>query len=59
MYIFDIFSRPFVFKVSREDEKRRTNLGGFITLAVLGLSLAYLVHVSIVFFQRLTPPNIH
>jgi hypothetical protein len=50
MHIFDIFSRPFIFKVSREAEKRKTNLGGFVTLTVFALSLAYLVHVSIVFF---------
>jgi hypothetical protein len=43
MYVFDIFSKPFVFKVSREDERRRTNLGGTITLLILAASFLYLI----------------
>lgn len=52
MYLFDIFSKPFIFKVARGEEKRRTNFGGFLTLGILGLSIFYFVSILIIFFEK-------
>jgi hypothetical protein len=56
---FDIFSKPFLFKVSKNNDKKKTHLGGLVTLIVLGLALAYFVDICIIFFKRSTPPIIH
>jgi hypothetical protein len=58
MYIFDIFSKPFMFKVPRNEETKRTNFGGFVTLIIILLSLAYFISILITFFMRENPPNI-
>jgi hypothetical protein len=58
MYVFDIFSKPFMFKVSRNEETKRTNFGGFVTLLIILLSLAYFISILITFFMRENPPNI-
>ena len=55
---FDIFSSPFLLQVRRDDVKKRTHLGGLITLSVFGISVAYFVVILMNFFQRVTPPSI-
>jgi hypothetical protein len=47
-----------MFKVARGEEKKRTNLGGLITLIVLLASFAYFASILITFFTRETPPTI-
>jgi hypothetical protein len=58
MYVFDIFSKPFMFKVSRGEEKKKTNFGGAVTLFVIILSFSYFISILVTFFTRATPPTI-
>jgi hypothetical protein len=50
MYVFDIFSKPFMFKVARGEEKKKTNFGGVVTLVILFSCVAYFVSILITFF---------
>lgn len=58
MYLFDIFSKPFILRVGIEQESKKTNFGGIVTLIVISLSLTYFISILIVFFSRDTPPTI-
>jgi hypothetical protein len=56
MYVFDIFSKPFMFKLSRNEETKISNFGGFVILIIILLSLAYFISILITFFMRENPP---
>lgn len=57
MHIFDIFSKSFYFSVKKGEEKKKTTLGGLLTLSIL-ISLAYFISILITFFNRENPLSI-
>jgi hypothetical protein len=58
MYVFDIFSKPFILKVERGEENKKTNFGGTVTLLILFTAVAYFISILITFFERENPPSV-
>ncbi len=54
----DLFSRNFILRTDKSTELKKTIFGGMLTIAIFGISFAYLVFLLYVYFKHQTPPTV-
>ncbi|KAL4490952.1 hypothetical protein ABPG72_008688 [Tetrahymena utriculariae] len=54
---FDIFAQSFQFNSSKQDQRKRTCLGGFLSLLISIITLIYFLYLNYQYFSNQFPPK--